>query len=432
MNEIAATKADPRGAGVSPTAGSNGLVIQSIWDSARLALVGAVRTAPFWIAAGLLAWFVAGRLGDQQVEQPNATGELGLTDQVVWPFFDVVLSETEASALAAEDLARDALGADFVSYEVRRPDNIGLVEIRVTATTEEAARLGVTTVTDAIVAGDLERVTSDVQDRIEALRQAEADATEQLDGVIASIQETTARFVAGLPEATRRSLDQELQVLEAERDSAQRTQLGAREDLQELDLERQATTSRVELSNLVSVAAPEAGSPALQLAAAVGVALAAALVLNVYTREQGRIQNPAHVRSVLNLPALDFPETPTTSVALARLLRAMNDESDIRMIGVAAIPTGADSAQQMSLALKEVGEDVLVTEFGFDSTRPDSLAFSVLDPFDSSTVDAQLACDAAVIVVWERHTRLRTLRRKIQELEERGLPVRGVLLRREN
>lgn len=414
---------------VSP--GSDGLGFQSVWNSAKVAVSGALRTAPIWIAAGLLAFVVVGRISGAQVPDPAATAELGLTGQAVWPFYDVVLSESEAEAVEQEAAVRDAIGAEFISYEVRRPDNVGLIEIRVTASTEEAAIRGVSAAADAVVAEDLRSVTQRLTAEVDALTASEAESTAELEDVVERIEALTNRFVPNLEESTRRLLDQQLQILNAERDSAQRLQLRAKEDLQRLAVEMETTTSQVEVSNLSSTAAIEQSSRSLQLAAAVGVALAAALALNVLSRDHGRIQNPAHVRAAMGVPAIAFPSSPTSSVALARLLYAMREESGTRMVGVASVPSGADNAHEMSLALKSIGEDVLVTEFGFETEKPEGLAFSVLDPFDATTIDAQMACDAAIIVVWENNTRMWHLRRKVAMLEERGLPVRGVLLRRE-
>ncbi len=416
----------------SVSSGSDGLGLQSVWDSAKVAVSGALRTAPVWLLAGLFAFVVVGWISGSQVPDPTATAELGLTDQVVWPFYDVVLSETEARALEAEVLVQTALGDSLISYEVRRPDNVGLVEIRVTAATEADAVRGFTAVTDGVVAEDFQIVTKRITDQVEALEASELASTADLDSIVLRIEQLTAQFVPNLPESTRRLLDQQLQIVNAERDSAQRLQLRAQEDLQRLGVELETTISQIEVSNFSSTAAVQQSSRPLQLAAAVGVALAAALALNVLSRENGRIQNPAHVRAVMGVPALQFPDTPTSAVALARLLYAMREESGTRMIGVAAVPTGADSAHEMSLALKSIGEDVLVTEFGFESEKSEGLAFSILDPFDATTIDAQMACDAAIVVAWEKNTRMWDLRRKVSQLEERGLPVRGVLLRRED
>ena len=414
------------------SSGPDGLGLQSVWDSTKVAVSGALRTAPLWILAGLFAYVVVGRVSDSQIPDPTATAEIGLTDQVVWPFYDVVLSETEALALESQPAAEGAIGDSLIEYEVSRPDNVGLIEIRVTATSEEAAREGVVAVSDAMIAEDLRVVTKQITDEIDALAASEAASTVELDAVIERIEALTAQFVPNLEESTRRLLDQQLQIVNAERDSAQRLQLRAREDLQRLGVELETTTSQIELTNLSSTAVAQTSSRSLQLAAAVGVAIAAALALNVLSRENGRIQNPAHVRAVMGLPSIQFPDSPTSSVALARLLYALREESGTRMIGVSAIPTGADSAHEMSLALKSIGEDILVTEFGFDSDKSEGLAFSILDPFDATTIDAQMACDAVIVVVWEKNTRMWDLRRKVSQLEERGLPVRGVLLRRED
>ncbi len=414
------------------SSGSDGLGFQSVWDSAKVAVSGAVRTAPLWMLAGVIAFVAVGRISGAQVPDPTATAELGLTGQAVWPFYDVVLSESEAEAVEQEAAVRDELGNDFISYEVRRPDNVGLIEIRVTAATEEAARAGVVAAADAVVAEDLRAVTERLNAEIDALTASEAQSTAELEDVVGRIEALTARFVPNLEESSRRLLDQQLQILNAERDSAQRLQLRAKEDLQRLGVEMETTTSQIEISNLSSTAAIERSSRSLQVAAALGVALAAALALNVLSRDHGRIQNPAHVRAAMGVPAIQFPDSPTSSVALARLLYAMREESGTRMIGVAAVPSGADSAHEMSLALKSIGEDVLVTEFGFEAEKPEGLAFSILDPFDSTTIDAQMACDTAIVVVWQNNTRMWHLRRKVALLEERGLPVRGVLLRRED
>ncbi|MGI9610553.1 MAG: hypothetical protein ACR2NL_09710 [Acidimicrobiia bacterium] len=409
-----------------PPASASSFGLQSLWDSGRLAAVSALRTMPFWLLAGVLAFAAVGRLSTAQAASPVATAELGLTEAVVWPFYEVVLSEAYAAAVDAESAVVEEIGEALVAYDVRRPQDIGLVEIEVTASSKNQAQQGLETATNAVVAADIARLTGRLAEETDALETALATATEELNQIVTQIDSVTQQFDEDQDRSEQLALEQELQVLQAERKSIQNTQLRAREQLAELAIEADAAASRIDVSN-VSSEAPSSRS--LQLAAAVGTAIAAALAMSILSREQGRIQNPAHVRSVLGLPALRFPDTPTKAVALARLLHALREESGDRMIGVAAIPSGADSAHELSLALKSIGEDVLVTEFGFDADEHTDLAFSVLDPFDETTIDAQMACDSVVLVVREKATRMWTLRKKTQQLEDRGLPVKGVLLR---
>ncbi|MFW2383408.1 MAG: hypothetical protein ACN4GZ_16760 [Acidimicrobiales bacterium] len=408
-------------------ASPNGYGAQSLWDSTRVAAGSALRTMPFWLLAGVLAFVAVGRLTTGQTASPVATAELGLTESVVWPFYEVVLSEAYAAAVEAQAAVEQELGDALVSYEVRRPQSIGLVEIQVTASSASQAQRGLETATDAVVAADLDRLTGRLAEEADALQTAEATATEELNAVVTKIDSVTQQFDPDQERSERLALEQELELLEAERRSIQNTQLRAREQLAELEIEVNTAATRIDVS---SVTSQESSSRSLQLAAAVGTAIAAALALSVLSREQGRIQNPAHVRSVMGLPTLRFPDTPTTAVALARLLQALREESGARIVGIAAIPSGADSAHELSLALKSIGEDVLVTEFGFESDERTGLAFCVLDPFDETTIDAQMACDSVIVVAREKATRMWKLRNKIQQLEDRGLPVQGVLLRR--
>jgi hypothetical protein len=401
-----------------------------LWESFKLTVTGAVRTAPLWILAGVLsAGVMSVLLNTREVDPPSAVVQLGLTDQVVWPFYDVVLNESLARVGAAETEVQDALGDSFISYEAALPEGRAVVEVVIVAETADDAERGARIMADLVMTASLDLLNEGLTGRQVVFRTTESEAAEDLDKIASEIAATTAQFTPGIGEAARRSLDQQLQVLYTEQDSTQRAQLEARNKANQLGQELELAKSEIEVSNITVTTPEESSSSFAPLAAAgLGVAILAAVGLTTWSLEHGRIRSEAQLRTVLDIPIVPFPTAPHDSIPLARKLRTLQ-KAGAQLVGLSSIPSSPDVVHELATSLKAVGANLLVTEFEADELTYDSLSLSGLDPDSNFSLSCHLECEAAFVVVDPQEASLRELRQRITDLTSLGLPVQGVILR---
>ena len=143
----------------------------------RLTLGTLLRWSPVVAAAALVGWTLGSSLPD--LGRPNsATVTLGLTDQVVWPFYDAVVARQPAlldEGVLADAQATTGVVADDVEFDLDTGQTNAVIRLVVEASSADDAVALADATADALVAANLAEQSTTVQQRID-------DLTTRLDG----------------------------------------------------------------------------------------------------------------------------------------------------------------------------------------------------------------------------------------------------------
>lgn len=247
----------------------------------------------------------------------EASGRLGLTDEVVWPFYDAARDRVDITATTPEFLVEveAACACDIDAIRVDIPTNQAYVDLVVEDTVEADAIAGldaaITLVTERSVTSQRLRLQADVDaltvdlveltaevDEIEAqrdeLRTEAADIRTQL-----STNPTNAALLTRLEEVT--DLRSRFQT---ERDSVLRAQLDLETDVAAAERQLDSVQAEVELlRRSSSTSTPGSG---LTIAIAVGIVAAGgmALLSLIADREFGKVRHPWYLTGPAQLPVL--------------------------------------------------------------------------------------------------------------------------------
>jgi hypothetical protein len=144
------------------------------------------RGAATVVLGGLVAALLVGAVVFVVSDEPDPAAEarLTLTTAVVWPFYDAVRQELRGVVTAPETqqaMATAATPATVTGTRVRLAANQSLIDVRVSATTEEAAQAALSTAIDAVVAADVDAVNRQPLERLGALDEEVAALRRELD-----------------------------------------------------------------------------------------------------------------------------------------------------------------------------------------------------------------------------------------------------------
>lgn len=270
------------------------------------------------VAAGLVVALVGGGPDEAQ-----ASARVGLTDEVRWPFYDVardrfaVVVETPAVQEAAEAAADGP-----IELTVDQPVDQAYVDVVGVAATTSAAVAGTQAAVDAALVdvrdaalgveqAAVERLAADLA----ALDDRLATVTQDIDDLL--VAEQGDGVDAARAESSREALEQERNVLARDR----ATTAG---ELREAERELVAATEALDVQLVRPAAPPEDEGAAgrfgpLTLAAALGGAVLAAIVLLVRDRRSGRVTDPWYVSDLLGVEVLAVLDEDRRSVEVTRL-----------------------------------------------------------------------------------------------------------------
>lgn len=341
------------------------------------------------ILVGLLAvgsvWFAFGR-----DSEARATARVSLTQEVVWPFYDVARERVRASY---DDTMRneiaDQLGLDpaEVDVTIEQPDSQAYLDV-VARSTDLGRAVAVANATaDALVAselavsqGEYDAAVAAAEDVVTGLRGELGEVGAQIDLLFAEKETAADEYGAlqGSPDQPAAQVEleriaNELEVAEAEQNSlvyriseAERAVEEARTDV---------ARNTVEPGFPATVERGEEGGASLQLlalGAMVGLLIGAGAAL-VLDRDYGSLLDLADLESRFELPVVDATGVEGWENGALALLRLHEPGA---AIGVAA-GTDADSA-------------LAVAEFGDRLARAGVAAALVYGPDDSPNAAAEL------------------------------------------
>ncbi len=386
---------------------------QGDWGFVRSNLAAVVLAAPAALVGGVAAFAAVQTTAETTDEQYTAVVELGVTQEVDWPFFDVVFEEAVLAAEEQHPAVEALLGDSLVEYTVDQPEALLLIEIIVVADTPEDAIAG------ADAAGELASSALEdgrrrpLEETIEVL---EARAIEVADErSVAEIE-----LAAALEAATSAEDDAALLPISDDASDARSRLNDANSALR--SLEADLASRRLELSLLqpqvgvVGRTTPEAVATAeSNKALVIGIGAAAAMWLAgvALVRSLGRVHSVAQASTELGVPAVD-----ASTLEVERTLhRAWADGHRGLLVDVTSGAPDPRSVFPGGWLDSERGDYLI----------DDSTSFPLVLVGDES--DARAAACRGVIVFAERHrSSLLAVKRLARRHSAAGLEVVAVVL----
>ncbi|MEM7140171.1 MAG: hypothetical protein AAF548_04000 [Actinomycetota bacterium] len=331
-------------------------------DLQPLGLIGRamLRFAAPIVLVGLVAGaIVYVGLDDDDGDAATAVARLGLTDEVVWPFYDAARDRLEL-AVTADGFAAavsDAVGESVGPISLEIPNNQAFVELVVEADDIDAAIAGRSAAIEMLTTSSLDSGRA----RLEAERdllavdlaaaeelvltlETEADEiiAQQVANAIAQVDDPTAADL--LTEEGR--LDSRLSRVLTERDSQVRTVQTLVRDLDQVEREIANVGPEIEVLRLTDEASSDSAPVVPALAAGALAAAAAALLAVIWDRERGRARDDWYVQEAVGAPVLgrvvDLDgDLSGIAAATDRILAAANgSEGAVGVVGVGPLAAG--------------------------------------------------------------------------------------------
>lgn len=369
----------------------------------RLTLGTLLRWSPVVAVAALVGWALGSSLPD--LGRPNsATVTLGLTDQVVWPFYDAVVARQPAlldeGGVLAEAQASTGIVADDVEFDLDTGQTDAVMRLVVDAATDDEAVALADAIGTALVDANLAEQRATVQERIDALTTRLDRRRERLDEL---------------------AVDRDEALFSGRQDDADQARSAAIVVANGIaGLEDQLTDAEVELESMqprLAVIAPavagrdRSDDVRANAVTAALLALVAVAVVPTLDRRISRVRSAAQVRRI-------WPGVPV-----------LDERRGSDLLGT----TAAEAARRM-------GDDgrLAVTVLALDRRTAATLAaddladrYQVVAPSTDDWAEAWTAVlDAEVVVVAARRgsVRVRRAERLADELVALGVAPRAVVL----
>lgn len=337
------------------------------------------RYVPFvllFAAAAAVAMF---GLTAPAAERPTASAQIGLTQQVVWPFYDAA-RERAVTTLELPDFSEELAARLNVTQPfelvVDAPDNQAFLNIEVTAGNAQDAAILANEATALLLERDQKRLAAEAQADLEiaqrALDASQARADETRDQLELLVPVEAKAKAASAANPTAQGPREEVLRAEIERESLSsalneetRRQISLKIDVDE------ATTAydvvQPELEILGRAQPPDSSgqrSAMPVIAAALGAIVLGLGVAIVWDRTRGLISSRWHAEQIGGVPVLvDFGPRRNQDRAPGLLVSQLVDAAAIHgnIIAVTALP-GVDLDAWMQLIVRQteyIGFDVV-------------------------------------------------------------------------
>ena len=371
----------------------------------RLTLGTLLRWSPVVAIAALVGWALGTSLPD--IGRPNsATVTLGLTDQVVWPFYDAVVARQPAlldeGGVLAGAQATTGVVADDVEFDLDTGQTNAVIRLVVDASTTDEAVVLADAIGMALVDANLAEQRATVNERIDALTTRVDRRRERLDEL--AVQRDEALFSGRADDA----------------DQAREAAIVVANGI--AGLEDQLTDAEVELESMqprLAVVAPavagrdRSDDVRANAVTAALLALAAVALVPTLDRQISRVRSAAQVRRIWpGVPVLDERRgSDLLGATAADAARRMGDDGRLAVALLALDPRSA--------AVLEA----------YDLADP----YQEIAPATDAWADAWAAVlDADVVVIAARRgsVRVRRAERLADELLALGVVPRAVVITR--
>ena len=372
----------------------------------RLTVSTLLRWSPAIAAISALGWSVGTSLPD--VGRPeSATVTVGLTDQVVWPFYDAVVARQPAlldsGGVRAAAEASTGITADDIDFDVDTGQTNALIGLVVETDTDSAvdAVILADAIATGLVAKNLDEQRATIQERVDALGVRVADRRTRLDEL---------------------NRERDSQLFSGDSDAADQTREAALVVVNDIaDLEAQLAAGQAELGSVrprIGVIAPaiarrdrtdDVRANAVTAALFGLLAIAAVPTLD---RRVGRLRSTAQLRRI-------WPGVPVLDERRGSELLGKSAGDAVRHIG------DEGRVATTVLALDAAAAERLTT-IADDGELGDCI---VVEPSPEAS-PALLDADAIVVVLRRGRLKVRQVERIADELVALALVPRAVVLTR--
>ena len=295
--------------------------------------------------------------------QPIAESQIGLTGEVVWPFFDVakqravtVAEDPEFQAALQERLGPTVPLEDF---SVESDDEQIIVRLTARSNTPQNAATAANAAATLLLEEDVRRVQDEVQVEVDRMTTIIGESVARVEEIdrrleeLAPLEAAAQTTVSENPAST--SAREQLIVISAERSGL--TQARSEELRQQVrlsidldELEGQLDTDGNELELLAPARPPDTTaerSLTPPLAAFVGAIVAGLGVAVMWDRARGLVRSPWYVEQLAGLRSIGQIDAhqweQTTSVVISNLV-SLTARSDQKIIALAGLPKTAGKA----------------------------------------------------------------------------------------
>lgn len=381
------------------------------------------------------------------VNQPDSvstTARIGLTDQVVWPFFN----STRQRVLGLSDqldatVVADEFADDLISLDVSLPPGETFINVDVLARSAEAAvaiadRYAMRLVeldTPEVVSGP-ETALADANATIVELTQAIAVHDTTYDQLLEAQAEAERLWIQvrneGQPTAVlaetlvaRNQAEAATAAARAERDRLSRRLASIEVERDQMELNMLAAPGGPEVTIIRSaVADPLASTPlrARQIIGGLVGAVVAALAALILDRQFGRVRTPQAVRALTGLPVVDGTSERGAGRVAGWIERQPTDGT-IGFIGgrhAESIPSSLSPQFTAPTRIVMAGEPILRPEATGEAWQLVALGDANNGIWFDRAMDA---CDPIVLVVPRNRFRPATIRRMLTEVAGAGRTV---------
>jgi hypothetical protein len=432
-----------------------------------------------WIIGlvGAAAFALVARSSSTPTGTARATVRVGLTSEVVWPFYDATRDRLELYLTEAgfDAEIEEGIDGEIAELTMSIPANQAFVEITAVADNGETAAAAATFAAQLLS----ERSISTQQDRLsddsDSLRTAISDLANLVDELNLQIQinldqqDPLRGDLGAVTELAR--LGAELQSLELQRDSFLEEQLTLTNQLDTLTRQLASVQPEAELLRRAEVTEPAAAQRpwAKALFAGLAASMVAAVAVIILDREFGRVRTPWHAEAMTRIPTfghitegendltglaatadrllehlahgtrvigLSGSEDASAEATIDLLARRLPDWS-LTVLGVEgpashgtrrSMPESADLIRIADLRSLDELEDIA----GFiDDEAKQDLVLVDLDG-DYETEDAfrlrSRICGGIVVIAAQGRTRAPALRARTSRIRRAGETLLGVLL----
>ena len=400
-------------------------------------LVGLVYTAlavvPVAALLGLGATLAARVFVSQAPTTATGLAQVTLTDEVRWPFFDVVVIEVANLAESQEfqQAVEQAYPDETFEMTSEVPTTVdAVIDIEVIAEDADTAR------EIARSAGSW-LVDQHEGSRIETLERRLDRSRDELE-TTNELRDTAVRQAQTLVQARAADVDGvQAARLDREIDEANRAVLHYNDTILELEASIRDQEIGLELvAPEISVArvqatSSEPGESSLPVQAGVAVFLLSGIVLAIVKRQHGRILSDDQVEAVLGMPVSPY-SSADQNVHLARVLSHSRSSRGFSVIGVESALPGS-IAPTLAANLAGLGLPVESSARGLDEgDGDDRIHLRPVAPKPPLAGDAKalLECDAVLVVADPQNDRLMQIRRRLNRFRDQGIPVLAVVVDR--
>ena len=381
--------------------------------------IGAIiRWSPLVVAAAVLSAGSTQFVLDRAADDSQAVARVGLTDEVTWPFYDVVrdgiatLAETDDVGSAV----REELGGEFVAFDVDVPEAQAAVDLAVTATTPEAADRGAVAAADDVVRRNLVSRRAVAQAELDLLNEVLATAEADAANKATAVEDLIDGYDGLSDEIAIRQVDESVRVAIIERDAAVRAAGDSASSVLAMERTLVSVDAEVKFVRLEGASESEVSSAVIG-AVGLAAALLAMLIVVIGSRENGWVRSSEQIRSVVGVDVISLDGSDALLMLPRQLLKGGK-------VGAAVVGVAGGDHTSFDVLVKAV-------EAAGMKVNNDS-GITVVD-LEGPSVDGSppsVAATSAVVIVKRKRSRIRDLKARVDLLESSGLPVAGVVLER--